>query len=73
MSREIRSVFPGFLLVAMLQAQAPPAASAKPDSAAVKKDIEKAKKTAGTEWAAEAHFFATNAWRKRLCSKQLRS
>ena len=45
------------ILVALLSgflpawAQAPPAAPAKPDSAEVKKDIEKAKKTAGAEWA----------------------
>ena len=37
-----------------LVAQAP---AAKPDSAVVKADIEKAKKIAGTFWAEEAHFF----------------
>lgn len=40
-----------------LAAQAPEAAPAKPDSALVKADIEKAKKTAGAMWAQEAHFF----------------
>jgi metallo-beta-lactamase class B len=45
------------MFVAGAFAQAPPAAPAKPDSAEVIKDIAKAKKTAGTEWAAEAHFF----------------
>jgi len=43
---------PGFLL-----AQAPPAAPAKPDSDEVKALIEKAKKTGGTMWADEEHFF----------------
>ncbi len=38
----------------LVQAQAP---EAKPDSADVKALIEKAKKTAGTMWAEEAHFF----------------
>jgi metallo-beta-lactamase class B len=45
------------LFLAMIQGQAPPSAPSKPDSAEVKKDIEKAKKTAGAEWASEAHFF----------------
>src|SRR6266446_10815794 len=40
-----------------LIAQAPEAAPAKPDSAQVKADIEKAKKIRGTVWAQEAHFF----------------
>ena len=34
-----------------------PAPAAKPDSAVVKADIEKAKKIAGTFWTEEAHFF----------------
>src|SRR5580704_6595180 len=53
-----RFILPCCLLsVALLQAQPPDAAAAKPDSDAVKALIEKAKKTAGTEWAGEAHFF----------------
>jgi len=40
-----------------LQAQAPQAAPAKPDSPAVKALIEKARKPAGDTWADEAHFF----------------
>jgi metallo-beta-lactamase class B len=46
-----------FCSIVVLYAQPPSSAPSKPDSAEVKKDIEKAKKTAGTEWAAEAHFF----------------
>ncbi len=38
-------------------AQAPPAAPQKPDSEAVKALVEKAKKTGGSMWAEEAHFF----------------
>jgi metallo-beta-lactamase class B len=38
-------------------AQAPAAAPAKPDSAEVRRLIEQAKKTAGAQWAEEAHFF----------------
>ena len=57
MSRKISCVLPSLVFIAAVHAQAPPAAPAKPDSAEVKKDIEKAKKTASTEWAAEAHFF----------------
>jgi metallo-beta-lactamase class B len=41
----------------LLQAQAPAPAPAKPDSPAVKALIEKAKKTGGSLWADEAHFF----------------
>ena len=44
-------------LPSLLSAQAPQAAPAKPDSAPVKADIEKAKKDGGTTWANEAHFF----------------
>ena len=44
-------------LPSFVQAQAPPAAPAKPDSPEVKALIEKAKKTAGTQFADEAHFF----------------
>ncbi|PWT97412.1 MAG: MBL fold metallo-hydrolase [Terriglobia bacterium] len=40
-----------------LAAQAPNAAPAKPDSAEVTAHVEKAKKIAGSEWAAEANFF----------------
>lgn len=42
--------------VAHAQGQAP-AAPAKPDSPAVQAMLEKAKKTAGTQWADEEHFF----------------
>ena len=42
---------------ALVHAQAPPAAPAKPDSPQVQALVEKAKKTAGTQWAEEAHFF----------------
>jgi metallo-beta-lactamase class B len=45
------------LSAALLQAQPPVAAPAKPDSDAVMAMIEKAKKTAGEKWAGEAHFF----------------
>jgi metallo-beta-lactamase class B len=45
------------LSVALLHAQAPEAAPAKPDSPAVKALIDKAKKTGGAMWAAEEHFF----------------
>jgi len=38
-------------------AQAPPQAPPKPDSPAVQAMVEKAKKTAGTQWADEEHFF----------------
>ena len=41
----------------VVQAQAPPSAPAKPDSPEVKALIEKAKKSAGAQWADEAHFF----------------
>jgi metallo-beta-lactamase class B len=44
-------------VAARVQAQAPAGAPAKPDSAQVKADIEKAKKDAGVQWADEAHFF----------------
>ncbi len=42
---------------ALVHAQAPAAAPAKPDSPQVQALVEKAKKTAGTQWAEEAHFF----------------
>jgi metallo-beta-lactamase class B len=42
---------------ALAYAQAPAAAPAKPDSPQVQALVEKAKKTAGTQWADEAHFF----------------
>ena len=61
MSKRVIYVVPGLLLSvlhpALLTAQAPPAAPAKPDSAEVKQHIEKAKKIAGTDWAGEANFF----------------
>jgi metallo-beta-lactamase class B len=38
-------------------AQAPPAAPPRPDSPEVQALVEKAKKTGGTQWAEEAHFF----------------
>ena len=45
-------------LPSLAKAQAPaPAAPAKPDSPEVQALIEKAKKTGGAMWAAEAHFF----------------
>ena len=45
------------LSAALLPAQAPEPALARPDSTAVKALIEKAKKTAGAMWADEEHFF----------------
>jgi metallo-beta-lactamase class B len=42
---------------AFVHAQAPAAAPAKPDSPQVQALVEKAKTTAGTQWAEEAHFF----------------
>ena len=45
------------LSLPLLHGQPPTAAPAKPDSDAVKALIEQAKKTAGPEWAGEAHFF----------------
>src|SRR5262245_16634284 len=45
-----------FSLLAYAQGQAP-AAAPKPDSPAVQAMLEKAKKTAGTQWADEEHFF----------------
>ena len=42
---------------AMLYAQPPAAAPAKPDSDAVKALIDKAKKVGGPKWAGEEHFF----------------
>jgi len=48
----------GFAIsAALLPAQPPPSAPAKPDSDAVKALIEKAKKAGGAQWAGEAHFF----------------
>ena len=44
-------------LPALAQAQAPPAAPAKPDSPEVIALIEKAKRAGGPMWAEEAHFF----------------
>ena len=51
-----RLILPGMLSCALM-AQPPQAAPAKPDSPKAKSDVEKAKKTAGKEWANEAHFF----------------
>jgi metallo-beta-lactamase class B len=45
------------IFAGLLCSQAPPAAPAKPDSDVVKALIEKAKKTGGSRWAEEAHFF----------------
>jgi len=42
---------------ALVHAQAPAAAPAKPDSPQVQALVEKAKKSAGSQWAEEAHFF----------------
>jgi metallo-beta-lactamase class B len=51
-------VLPCLLLFAsLLRAQVPQSTEAKPDSDAVKALIDKAKRTAGAEWAGEAHFF----------------
>ena len=44
-------------LSSFAHAQAPPPTPAKPDSPEVRALVEKAKKTAGTQWAEEAHFF----------------
>ena len=41
----------------LASAQAPPAAPAKPDSPEVRALVEKTRKTAGTQWAEEVHFF----------------
>ena len=58
MLQSTRYVFPCCLLsAALLQAQTPAAAPAKPDSEAVKSLIEKARKTAAPMWTEEAHFF----------------
>lgn len=45
------------LTTALLYSQPPPAAPAKPDSAAVQALIAKAKKVGGPRWAGEEHFF----------------
>jgi metallo-beta-lactamase class B len=45
------------LLASFAAAQAPGAAPAKPDSPEVTAHVDKAKKIAGSEWAAEANFF----------------
>ena len=57
MSRQITHILTSILFIAVTQAQPPSSAPAKPDSAEVKQDIQKAKKTAGVEWASEAQFF----------------
>jgi len=44
-------------VAALARAQEPAKPPAKPDSAQVKADIEKAKKDAGAQWADEEHFF----------------
>src|SRR5215470_12430442 len=54
MPKKIFCVLACSLLAAALSAQAP---EAKPDSPQVQAMIEKAKKTAGPEWAGEEHFF----------------
>lgn len=55
---KIRYILPFCTLsAALMRAQAPEAATSKPDSPAVKTLIEKAKKTGGSLWADEAHFF----------------
>src|SRR5438477_7371067 len=46
-----------FVCTALVSAQGPPAAPAKPDSEAIKALIEKTKKAGGPMWAEEAHFF----------------
>src|SRR6202044_756625 len=58
MFKKSRSILPCCLLsAALLHGQPPASAPAKPDSDAVKGLIDEAKKTAGPEWAGEAHFF----------------
>lgn len=53
----IAGVLLSISLAALLSAQPPSAAPAKPDSPEVKALIEKAKKAGGPMWAAEEHFF----------------
>jgi metallo-beta-lactamase class B len=57
----LRTIALGLTLSATLSyaahAQAPAPAPPKPDSPAVQAMLEKAKKTAGTQWAEEEHFF----------------
>jgi len=57
MSGKISRILLSATLVGVLGAQEAPAPPAKPDSPKVKAEIEKAKKTGGTEWGPEAHFF----------------
>ena len=53
-----RYLLPALLISpVLLEAQAPAAAPARPDSAAVQALIEKAKKAGGPMWAEEEHFF----------------
>ena len=53
----VQSCVVSVLCSAVAHAQAPAPAAVKPDSPAVQALVEKAKKTAGTQWAEEAHFF----------------
>jgi metallo-beta-lactamase class B len=57
MHRLVHTFVLSLVIPALANAQAPAAAPAKPDSPQVQALVEKAKKTAGTQWAEEAHFF----------------
>ncbi|MET0212292.1 MAG: MBL fold metallo-hydrolase, partial [Vicinamibacterales bacterium] len=57
LQRLVQTFVLSLAIPALVHAQAPAAAPAKPDSPQVQALVEKAKKTAGTQWAEEAHFF----------------
>jgi metallo-beta-lactamase class B len=57
LQRLARTFVLSLAIPALVHAQAPAAAPAKPDSPQVQALVEKAKKTAGSQWAEEAHFF----------------
>src|ERR1700694_5659083 len=60
MSQKVIGITTTLLLLAILPcwlAAQPNGAPVKPDSAEVTQHVEKAKKIAGAEWAAEANFF----------------
>ena len=56
-SRVVQAFVLTVVLPALIDAQAPAGAPAKPDSPEVRGRIEKAKHTAGAQWAEEARFF----------------
>lgn len=56
-SRVVQAFVLTAVLPALIYAQAPAGAPAKPDSPEVRGRIEKAKQTAGAQWAEEARFF----------------